>query len=92
MTFLALQPSQKTLTLTEHVANMPVPRQRPKFILAPGVALVVVPGKLHHLQHKQRADISVTGLIAQQHTSKLRCNYIGIAQGKGNDSLLIRLD
>lgn len=32
---------------------MAVPRQRPQLVLAPSVALVVVPGKLHHLQHKR---------------------------------------
>lgn len=61
-------------TLTKHVANVPVSRQRPQLILAPGVALVVVPGKLHHLQHEQRADILVIGLIAKQLTSEPRRN------------------
>lgn len=66
--------AEKTLILTEHVADMAVSRQRPQLILAPGVELVVVPGKLHHLQHKQRVDISVTGLMAKQHTSTPRFN------------------
>lgn len=76
----------KHLTLTKHVANMPVSRQRPQLVLPPGVALVVVPGKLHHLQHKQRAHILVSN---RNQPAKPRCNYICVAQGNGNDSLSI---
>lgn len=36
--------------LTEHVADVSVPRQGPQLVLAPGEAFVVVPGELHHLK------------------------------------------
>lgn len=57
------------MELTKHVSNMPVFRQRTQLILAPGVVLVVVPRKLHHLQQNQRAEQLVMGLMGKQHTS-----------------------
>lgn len=69
MTFLVSWALSKMLTLTKHVSNMPVFRQRPQLILAPGEVLVVVPGKLHHLQHRQRAD--ATGHFTDSTTTHL---------------------
>lgn len=42
-------------SLTKHIPNVSIPSEGSKFILAPSILFIVVPGKLHHLktQNKQ---------------------------------------
>lgn len=64
-------PTRRGPKLTEHVADVSVPRQGPQLVLAPGEAFVVVPGELHHLKtggdgtHQSASHQSVQQLHAQ---------------------------
>jgi len=44
-------------SLTKHIPNVSIPGQGPKFILAPSVLFIVVPGKLHHLQTQNKRPV-----------------------------------